>query len=235
MRLHNTTYNTEDTICSERNTSSESSNYKFTTFCNLINEYDIIDEYFYGNDDKALTIFVPTDEAFIQWEYNYYNNVVGAAIDEESEEEYYKFILLYHIIIADNVFTYNELQCKILLETLNGQNSRTKCLNNNEKYQSGSGQKDNLVPLIIKESSDINILSCDNYYNNNGNEDNNANDSRSRSRKAIIHIVDNVIMPRISSSSSINNNEDDEDKVESSTTGGDDDDEKKIEEEKDYD
>ena len=149
----------------------------------------------------VLTIFAPTDAAFTTWEEDTSQQIEGFLVTEEA----LRSILLYHIVAADQVVTYDELTCSALLETVNGGSSRTKCAGDQGelKYQSGPGNTaiietddNHQLPLIIEQES--NVLSC------------NSN--------AIVHVVDGVILPSlnkfvvpVSLSSSSDEEEEDED------------------------
>ena len=149
----------------------------------------------------VLTIFAPTDAAFTTWEEETSQQIEGFLQTEEA----LRSILLYHIVAADQVVTYDELTCSALLETVNGGSSRTKCAGDQGelKYQSGTGNTailetdtNHQLPLIIEQES--NVLSC------------NSN--------AIVHVVDGVILPSlnkfvvpVSLSASSDEEEEDED------------------------
>ena len=189
--------NTEDIICSPSPPSSSVADETtgatpntFEIFCSLMKEYKILEEWVDADDAAAnpatttngpvLTIFAPTDAAFTTWEEDTSQQIEGFL----STEEALRSILLYHIVAADQVVTYDELTCSALLETVNGGSSRTKCAGDQGelKYQSGPGNTaimdtdtNHQLPLIIEQES--NVLSC------------NSN--------AIVHVVDGVILPSL--------------------------------------
>ena len=115
---------------------------RFSTFCDLINKYDLVD-YFLSNS-FSLTVFAPTSKAFKSIKDN------GLLDFGELTREQSLYVLLYHVVVVvaeETVHTYSNLECGGLLKTANGESSRTKCYED-DKFQRGPMQNDDMLPKI---------------------------------------------------------------------------------------
>ena len=148
---------TDQIICSDE---------RFSTFCELINEYDLVD-YLLSNA-FTLTVFAPTNSAFKAMK----DNELLDFDDLTREQSIY--VLLYHFVVVvaeETVYTYSDLECSGLLKTANGESSRTKCDKDDNKYQRGPMQKDDMIPKI--DVADVEACN------------------------GIVHVVDQVILPNL--------------------------------------
>ena len=154
-------------------------------FCGLINQYELMD--YFSSDTFALTVFVPTNEAwlrYISWSEVGLLSAGPARTFDELTQEQFIYVLLYHLVVgadaddtdnaddgkdANVVYTYSDLECGGTLSTANGRDSRTKCYGDGIKYQKGPRQVEAMLPTI-----DIHSVPC---------------------RDGIVHAVDQVIMP----------------------------------------
>jgi len=126
-----------------------------TVFCDLIREFGLEERHFLpsssssgnGNGNGTTTVFAPIDGAFaelpwLQREETNHNHdgggVDGAAGGARSAA--LEYILLYHVVVADRAYAFDDLECKALIETRNGESSRTRCGDRDRiKYQKGAG------------------------------------------------------------------------------------------------
>ena len=129
----------------------------------------------------GITVFAPTDKAFALKEMaDRLEDHSTSSSSELGSLEELEYVLLYHVVVAKDIFTFDNLRCQGLVETLNGQNSRTKCDNDNDndndnvtKYQKGTSNDNDDITMLPK-IIEADIMAC-----NNG----------------IVHVVDHVLMP----------------------------------------
>ena len=137
----------------------------FSRFCELIHEFDLVDS-LSPNPDESLTVFAPVNDAF----------EVLAGIQEfdfsSLTPKQSAYVLSYHVISTKtDPFTYANLECGSTTRTINGESTRTKCSDADEKFQTGPKQMDGKIPKIILP----NINVCN----------------------GVIHAVDNVLLPNL--------------------------------------
>ena len=127
--------------------------------CDLDRQFSIIERFLTPVDGSGITVFAPTDEAFAR------------ISDVELSDDQLEFVILFHIVEnPGGPLAFSDLECSQLVETLNGQTSRTKCVQNGSiKYQKGPGNVE-LLPEIIRPD----IPACGDVT---------------------VHLVDNVILP----------------------------------------
>eukprot|EP00535_Pseudo-nitzschia_heimii_P007824 CAMPEP_0197174330 /NCGR_PEP_ID=MMETSP1423-20130617/899_1 /TAXON_ID=476441 /ORGANISM="Pseudo-nitzschia heimii, Strain UNC1101" /LENGTH=771 /DNA_ID=CAMNT_0042623247 /DNA_START=107 /DNA_END=2419 /DNA_ORIENTATION=- len=114
----------------------------FSSICELIHEFDVVDS-FAPNSDVSLTVFAPVNEAF---EYLTGNTEFDFRSLTSKQSAY---VLSYHVIATEtDPFTFADLECGSTTQTVNGENTRTKC-SGDKKYQRGPKQIDDKIPLII--------------------------------------------------------------------------------------
>merc|ERR1719162_1439701 len=131
----------------------------YNTMCDLLKAVDTD----YALASGLFTAFFPTDDAF----------AAIAAVTNTLSEEQMATIVKFHIHEGDSL-TYEELECKGLLDMATGKTSRTKC-NDGKRYQNGPGNHESeTFPMIMKNSSDI--VTCN----------------------GIVHTLDAVMLPKLS-------------------------------------
>ena len=87
----------------------------FTSFCEIIKEFDFIDS-FLSTEDGSLTVFVPTNAAFEASEGNEDFDFFSLTSEQSIN------VLMYHVIITEeNALYYNDLECGRLTRTANRQ------------------------------------------------------------------------------------------------------------------
>merc|ERR1712238_587021 len=135
----------------------------YNTMCDLLKAVDTD----YALASGLFTAFFPTDDAF----------VAIAAVTNTLSEEQMATIVKFHIHEGDSL-TYEELECKGLLDMATGKTSRTKC-DDGKRYQNGPGNHESeTFPMIMKNSSDI--VTCN----------------------GIVHTIDAVMLPKLSGGAS---------------------------------
>mmetsp|Transcript_18366 Transcript_18366/g.42155 ORF Transcript_18366/g.42155 Transcript_18366/m.42155 type:complete len:565 (-) Transcript_18366:72-1766(-) len=116
---------------------------RFSEFCDLIEDFDLIQQFSTVANDDTLTVFAPTNEAFYELDDN---EVFSLDVLTDTQ---LIWVLLYHVINKEStILTYDDLTCGALVETANGRSTRTMCLGG-EKYQRGPMQMENKIPKII--------------------------------------------------------------------------------------
>jgi len=127
----------------------------FSILCNLMKSFGLAS---LMGDSMSLTMFAPTNGAF---------EAMTEMADGLTDEQLL-FVLAFHL--TNGLYTVEELECKELIEMMNGEDSRTKCEGGN-KYQKGPGQMDSMLPQIV----DGNFQTC----------------------SGLVHIVDHVLIPNM--------------------------------------
>lgn len=124
-----------DLVCSVGNLSK---------VCKLFGQFDLVDSFSPTGNITAVTVFVPTNEAFEVLEGN-----DDFDFDVMTTEQSI-YVLLYHVIALEgtNSFSYSDLECGKLLKTSNGDSVRTKC-DGALKFQKGPKQMDDRLAKII--------------------------------------------------------------------------------------
>ena len=70
-------------------------------FCGLINQYELMD--YFSSDTFALTVFVPTNEAwlrYISWSEVGLLSAGPARTFDELTQEQFIYVLLYHLVVG---------------------------------------------------------------------------------------------------------------------------------------
>merc|ERR1719162_1213124 len=135
----------------------------YNTMCDLLKAVDTD----YALASGMFTAFFPTDDAF----------AAIADVTNTLSDEQMATIVKFHIHEGDSI-TYEELECKELLDMTTGKTSRTKC-DDGKRYQNGPGNHDSeTFPMIMKNSSDI--VTCN----------------------GIVHTIDAVMLPKLSGGAS---------------------------------
>jgi len=132
------------------------SNKEYSTLCDKLKTHDLADTLQNGE----WTLFAPTNDAFEGLSSSYADDILS--------------ILKFHVL-KDTVM-YDDLICTDTVETVLGQNSRTKCAKQGGKFQTGSG---NLVTGTIPMITDPDIKVC----------------------AGIIQGIDEVMLPKLKSTS----------------------------------
>ena len=227
----------------------------FELFCQLFTEYatTIVDEYLLmhlartnldmntsndhnDNDETrhrqntttlAITIFAPTDQAWMTWEDDNqireimtHDDGVSGNDNTMTYDAIQRDIVLSHITVDEDIYTYDALKCTGLVPTIlvdNGtHSSRTKCHEQDDngdadddddddkgrrqrqrrkKYQSGPGNTDaTQLPFILETESDLVFASScrSTNYNDNNNKDNTGGGAV----PIIVHVIEGVILPK---------------------------------------
>jgi len=155
---------------------------KTSIFCDMATNVFGLDKTYFAEDSPPATVFVPTDDAILEW-----GSIYGEM--DEIEPSQLESVLLYHIGLEakpkdgdgnnnnnsmSGAYSFADLPCKGLLVTASaGRSSRTKCEDQDRrKYQKGTGNTDESIPLII----DPDHPACYGH---------------------IVHVVDHVILPEL--------------------------------------
>ena len=112
------------------------------------------------NKNRRWTVFAPTDEAFLSLDSQIADEVF-------STMENLKFVLLYHTIVNQEVFS-SDLECSERIVMTNLKETRTVCVGT-KVYQKGGGNADNQRPEIVG----VDITTCN----------------------GVVHVVNQVILP----------------------------------------
>jgi uncharacterized surface protein with fasciclin (FAS1) repeats len=146
------------------------SNDNFTILCTVFEQIGY-DSTFDDVDVRngVWTLFAPTNEAWTNLSDDMTEDILTSLENTE-------YVLLYHIV-DDIKLTSDDLECTWLVRTANGKDTRTVCMNddnndnnNNKVYQKGGGNSDNMLPEIVE----VDIQACN----------------------GIIHVVNQVILPK---------------------------------------
>ena len=137
----------------------------YSTLCDVLQEYDLADAF----TDGKWTLFAPNNEAF--------EGMPSSVTDD------YVTIMKFHVLEGE-IMTFDDLICTGTVETMNGQESRTKCaMKGAEKYQTGRGNSAlGTMPKIVE--ADISVCN------------------------GVIHGMDNLLLPNLNIAG---NNDDDYD------------------------
>lgn len=147
-------YTTADYVCSNK---------EYSTLCGALKKYELADTL----QDGAWTLFAPSNEAFEGLSSSYADD--------------YLEILKFHVL--KETVMYDDLICMNKVETVLGQNSRTKC-SAKGKVQTGAG---NLVVGTIPMITDPDIKGCN----------------------GIIQGIDEVMLPKLKSTMVIDDGSED--------------------------
>ena len=177
----------------------------------------------------AITIFAPTDQAWMTWEDDNQSQEIGTPEDgmfrndstATTDEALLRDIVLSHITVDQELYTYAALTCTGLVPTIfvdDGTHaSRTKCHEEEKekedadddedkgdqgrqqrrkmkKYQSGPGNTDaTQLPYILEAESDLVFASSCRSTND---DDNNKDNTGGGAVPIIVHVIEGVILPK---------------------------------------
>ncbi len=143
-------------------------------FCELIQKFELKDAF---TGDGPLTVLVPTDDAFeaLKGHEVFGFDKKAVEFDDLTSDET-SFLLLYHVInTQDIVFTYDNLGCRTLTETANGEKFRIRCDGDGDEQVKILRGPNNPIEDMLPEIENSDITVCN----------------------GVVHFLSNVMLPNL--------------------------------------